>query len=135
MIEKYKIFLENNQDNESNFYYHSIPINLLETVLKHGLKGSIPTSGRLKDEQKYMDDDSSEDAPANKERIYLSYDYDDIMKYENGYAILTIHENGINNLEVYPDFQWDGIYVTSKNKNDVSIEPKHIKMFKIIKNE
>ena len=133
MIEKYKIFLENNQDNESNFYYHSIPINLLETVLKHGLKGSLPTSGRLKDEQKYMDDDSSEDAPPNKERIYLSYDYDDIMKYENGYAILAIHEDGINNLEVYTDFQWDGIYVTGKNKNQVSIEPKHIKVFKTVK--
>jgi len=127
--------VENSMEEDNFYYYHSIPISILDDVLKEGLKGSKPTAGRLREEEKFMDDESSSDAEPNKERIYLSYDPDDIMTYVDGYVILSISEEGIKGLVEYMDFQWDGIYVTSKEKDEVVILPKYIKIYKKVDNE
>ena len=127
MIKTFEQFVDEIID---DYYYHSAPNSVVDEILKNGLRGKKPSSGRLHDEEREKDEDSEEDSPPNKERIYLSYSDWDVMKFGNGYTIFTVSENAIKDLDVYSDFEWDGIYVTSKDRDEVTIHPKYIKIFK-----
>lgn len=133
-VRKYKKFkldkalVENKEYDDC--YFHSTPNDLVEKILTEGLRGRKPSFGRIHDEERVKDEESEEDAPPNKERIYLSYSSWDVMKFKNGYTILAISDEAISDLNVYSDSQWDGIYVTSKGDEDeVIIEPKYIKIY------